>query len=126
MNTIGSEDALWKGDTVFSRGDSGVAVRQLQKALNRLGVNVAVDGNFDWRMERKVRRFQREKGVRVSGEIGPGTKNLLDRESRRQERQREERAEEIEELEFRKSLAGGALLATAGVGGALWYLNQRS
>ena len=126
MNTIGTEEPLWVGSAIFEQGDSGPAVRQLQKAMNRAGFSVNVDGQFDWRMERKVRAFQDARDIPETGTIGPAMKNVLRRAQRQKERKEQERIEKQQEIKFRKQLAGGSALAAIAVAGSFLYLNQRS
>lgn len=59
------------------RGSRGSAVAALQRALNRLGHDMAVDGAFGPSTERAVQAFQGKAGLSVDGIVGPATKAAL-------------------------------------------------
>lgn len=61
------------GGRFVSKGDSGSAVRNVQRSL---GVD-APSGNFDRKTERAVREFQRDNGLQVDGVIGAQTAAAL-------------------------------------------------
>jgi peptidoglycan hydrolase-like protein with peptidoglycan-binding domain len=60
-------------EVVLESGDSGPAVKKLQR---RLRVAPA-DGEFGRATERAVRRFQRRKGLTADGVVGPQTRKAL-------------------------------------------------
>ena len=60
-------------EVVLERGDSGPAVKRLQR---RLRVTPA-DGEFGPATERAVRRFQRRRGLTADGVVGPQTRKAL-------------------------------------------------
>ncbi len=60
-------------EVVLERGDSGPAVKRLQK---RLRITPA-DGDFGRATERAVRRFQRRRGLTADGVVGPQTRKAL-------------------------------------------------
>ena len=60
-------------EVVLERGDSGPAVKRLQR---RLRVTPA-DGEFGPATERVVRRFQRRRGLTADGVVGPQTRKAL-------------------------------------------------
>lgn len=57
----------------YKRGDSGMMVRQIQKALAGAGLKVMQDGIFGPITEEAVREFQKKKGLKVDGIVGPAT-----------------------------------------------------
>jgi peptidoglycan hydrolase-like protein with peptidoglycan-binding domain len=66
------------GTTLLQRGDSGLAVRQLQERLRDQGYNPgAIDGVFGPQTERAVRQFQRANGLYVDGVAGRETLTAL-------------------------------------------------
>ncbi|KGP76720.1 cell wall hydrolase [Desulfosporosinus sp. Tol-M] len=66
------------GDRLLGRGSKGPEVIELQKKLVQLGYVVGtVDGKFGSKTEAAVRRFQKERGLRVDGLAGTQTINEL-------------------------------------------------
>jgi len=62
------------GDRLLGRGSNGPEVIELQKKLAQLGYVVgAVDGKYGPKTEGAVRRFQKERGLRVDGLAGTQT-----------------------------------------------------
>ncbi len=62
------------GDRLLGRGSKGPEVTELQKRLVQLGYVVGtVDGKFGSKTEAAVRRFQKERGLRVDGLAGTQT-----------------------------------------------------
>lgn len=60
-------------------GSTGPDVRALQQRLSYLGFDPqGVDGNFGLGTEMAVRAFQQANGLRVDGQVGPGTQAALD------------------------------------------------
>ncbi len=55
----------------------GDDVRELQKALNRVGFNLEVDGYFGPTTDEAVKKFQADKGLVVDGIVGPATLEAL-------------------------------------------------
>lgn len=71
---------LWLGegpvtlpDPVLRQGDSGNAVRDLQSALSEAGFRILVDGDFGKHTSDAVKEFQRHRGLKADGEVGPIT-----------------------------------------------------
>lgn len=62
---------------LLRRGDKGTAVKTLQTDLNRLGYGLVVDGDFGFRTEAAVKRFQSTRGLVVDGIVGPVTSTAL-------------------------------------------------
>lgn len=58
-------------------GNLGVNVRQLQALLNAWGASLSVDGGFGPLTGSAVRAFQRLRGLRVDGLVGPRTQRAL-------------------------------------------------
>lgn len=54
-------------------GASGPCVRALQRALNRYGSGLIVDGFFGRGTDEAVRGFQRSRGLEADGVVGPAT-----------------------------------------------------
>jgi N-acetylmuramoyl-L-alanine amidase len=66
------------GDRNLSRGSRGPEVTELQKRLQMIGYVVGpIDGIFGPQTEAAVRRFQKERGLKVDGIAGPQTISLL-------------------------------------------------
>jgi peptidoglycan hydrolase-like protein with peptidoglycan-binding domain len=65
------------GRRTLKRGMRGDDVRTLQAWLKDLGYSVKVNGRFDRRTEKAVRKFQGDSGVRVVGTVGPPTLKAL-------------------------------------------------
>lgn len=62
------------GDRLLGRGAKGSEVTELQKRLVQLGYVLGkADGKFGPKTEAAVRRFQKERGLRVDGLAGPQT-----------------------------------------------------
>jgi len=62
------------GDRLLSRGSKGPEVVELQKKLAQLGYVVGtIDGRFGSKTETAVKRFQKERGLRVDGLAGTQT-----------------------------------------------------
>jgi len=66
------ETQIAAGD-VLENGDHGVAVRDLQRRLDRLGYGVAIDGQFGPSTTATVQRFQGDSSVATTGRVGPTT-----------------------------------------------------
>lgn len=68
------------GDRTLARGARGPEVKELQRKLNQLGYSVgAVDGIFGRKTEAAVQRFQKDRGLKVDGVVGPKTARELKR-----------------------------------------------
>lgn len=61
----------------LSEGDSGDAVKELQRDLNKMGYNLVVDGSFGPATEKAVKSFQKGNGLEVDGYYGPNTEKAL-------------------------------------------------
>ncbi|MGV2620146.1 UNVERIFIED_CONTAM: N-acetylmuramoyl-L-alanine amidase [Halobacillus marinus] len=73
------------GETIdknyLSLGDTGEAVRVLQRNLLKLGYSMGgygADGSFGPATETAVKAFQRDQGLRVDGYYGPNTKRAME------------------------------------------------
>jgi hypothetical protein len=66
----------YPGHTV-SFGSTGTSVEQIQKALNRYGADLAVDGIFGPLTRAAVISFQRANQLEASGIVGPNTWHTL-------------------------------------------------
>lgn len=51
----------------------GLAVAEMQELLRAHGFTIRIDGDFGWRTEAAVKRFQRQHGLRVDGIVGRET-----------------------------------------------------
>ena len=58
---------------VLETGDTGVAVRDLQRRLERLGYGLAIDGQLGPSTAAAVQRFQGANGVATTGRVGATT-----------------------------------------------------
>ena len=66
------------GDRLIGRGSKGPEVIELQKKLAQLGYVIGTaDGKFGSKTEAAIRRFQKERGLRVDGLAGTQTINEL-------------------------------------------------
>ena len=66
------------GDRLVGRGSKGPEVIELQKKLAQLGYVIGTaDGKFGSKTEAAIRRFQKERGLRVDGLAGTQTINEL-------------------------------------------------
>lgn len=82
------------GGRWLERGDRGQDVRDLQRALRRLGHRVGVDGWFGPATERAVRRYEREERIDVDGEVSKGQgRGMVRRVEERAAGDRRERGE---------------------------------
>ena len=64
---------------VFLRLNSqGNEVKQLQMKLIRLGVIVTVNGFFDKKTEKAVKKFQKQQNIKVDGIVGYYTSHKID------------------------------------------------
>src|SRR5690242_8828316 len=62
---------------ILRHGDHGEKVTLLQRALNRNGFNLIVDGDFTDATDMAVRQFQEENGLEVNGLAGEDTLRAL-------------------------------------------------
>lgn len=65
------------GERYLSLGDFGKDVTAVQRALNRLGYPIAIDGEFGPETDHAVRSFQRGHGLEVDGTIGPSSRATI-------------------------------------------------
>jgi peptidoglycan hydrolase-like protein with peptidoglycan-binding domain len=66
------------GQPTIRRGDTGKAVRRLQRALRRTpNLGLTVDGVFGPQLEAAVKDFQEGAGLAADGVVGPLTWNAL-------------------------------------------------
>ena len=61
----------------LTQGDSGEAVKEVQKSLNNQGESVSTDGIFGGATEKSVKNIQSNNGLSVDGVVGPATKEAL-------------------------------------------------
>lgn len=75
---LGGGSRLSGVESSIRAGDEGSAVRDIQERLLRLQqYHGTVDGRFGPRTEAAVRAFQRERGLRADGDVGPETWRTL-------------------------------------------------
>jgi peptidoglycan hydrolase-like protein with peptidoglycan-binding domain len=65
------------GDTPLSNGSQGVSVRSVQKRLQMMGYDVAVDGRFGAQTQTAIKSFQQADGLAVDGVVGPKTMSAI-------------------------------------------------
>jgi peptidoglycan hydrolase-like protein with peptidoglycan-binding domain len=65
------------GDRVLKKGTAGSDVRTLQILLTRRGFEVPATGTFGPITKRRVRGFQRARGLAADGVVGPMTRGAL-------------------------------------------------
>jgi peptidoglycan hydrolase-like protein with peptidoglycan-binding domain len=78
VTTLGLGETVRSG-FLLKRGDSGVAVRELQTRLVAHGHQLAVDGDFGAGTDTAVRAFQRASGLDADGLVGTRTVEALER-----------------------------------------------
>jgi rare lipoprotein A (peptidoglycan hydrolase) len=85
--TAQADAAKWQratlGDRTLSKGKAGNDVKTLQMLLTRRGFEVPSTGYFGTITKRKVRRFQRSRGLTADGIVGPMTRGALAPRKRR-------------------------------------------
>lgn len=68
--------------SVLELGMTGDLVKQWQKALNTMGYQCSIDGNFGKETQAITARFQTENGLQVDGDVGRQTiqamRNIID------------------------------------------------
>ena len=70
------------GDTVLRAGSTGQEVKSLQKKLSQIGYSVgSIDGKFGPTTEQALKRFQKNRGIKVDGIFGTETAKELKRVS---------------------------------------------
>src|SRR5262249_33247361 len=62
---------------ILHRGDQNEEVGELQKQLRALGFDVAIDADFGAATELAVTQFQKSKGLKPDGIVGPDTWSAL-------------------------------------------------
>lgn len=78
--TITGDAAL--GDRQLAKGSRGDEVKQLQQKLNQLGYSVgSIDGVFGNKTETAVKKFQKDRGLKVDGIVGSKTGQALQTQS---------------------------------------------
>ena len=85
--TAQADAAKWQratlGDRTLSKGTAGNDVKTLQVLLTRRGYEVPSTGYFGSITKRKVRQFQRNRGLTADGVVGPITRAKLRPRKRR-------------------------------------------
>jgi rare lipoprotein A (peptidoglycan hydrolase) len=85
--TAQADAAKWQratlGDRTLSKGTAGNDVKTLQVLLTRRGYEVPSTGYFGSITKRKVRQFQRNRGLTADGVVGPMTRAKLRPRKRR-------------------------------------------
>jgi peptidoglycan hydrolase-like protein with peptidoglycan-binding domain len=71
------DEGGWPEPPTVNPGDEGLAVVYVQIALVALGVDVAVDGTYDFTTEHAIRQLQSAYGLDPTGIVGPETHALL-------------------------------------------------
>ena len=69
--------AALTGRPALKEGMEGVLVKEMQKALNKYGGTVYIDGEFGPATARAVRAFQAANGLTADGVVGPQTAGVL-------------------------------------------------
>ena len=79
--TAQADAAKWQratlGDRTLQKGTAGNDVKTLQMLLTRRGFDVPSTGYFGTITKRKVKRFQRTRGLTADGIVGPLTWRAL-------------------------------------------------
>ena len=65
------------GNPLLRKGSKGEGVSWVQYALNKLGYNLTVDGDFGSGTEKAVKQFQTSSGLSVDGIVGKDTINKI-------------------------------------------------
>jgi rare lipoprotein A (peptidoglycan hydrolase) len=85
--TAQADAAKWQratlGDRTLQKGTAGNDVKTLQILLTRRGFEVEATGYFGPVTKRKVRRFQRSRGLTADGIVGPMTRSKFRPRKRR-------------------------------------------
>ncbi len=71
-------ESVMQGDASLRRGMAGDSVEELQRKLNAMGANLAVDGKFGPLTQAALKNFQSSHGLTVDGAAGPRTFAALD------------------------------------------------
>jgi peptidoglycan hydrolase-like protein with peptidoglycan-binding domain len=80
-SNVGARTRRFSGQSmpILAFGNSGVAVKVLQRLLRSNGYNVIVDGGFGAFTETAVKAFQNKRNLRADGIVGQSTWNELTR-----------------------------------------------
>lgn len=79
--TLGQVTQVGTSNQVLRFGDSGLGVSALQDQLRQLGyLNRATTGQFDFETQQAVLRFQQAFNIEQTGQVGPTTRGVLDRQ----------------------------------------------
>lgn len=75
-----SKPKLYTDDAKYPKlGNVGPNVLKIQKLLNRHGYKVAEDSSFGPATDKQTRKFQKDKGLVVDGQVGPATQRELNK-----------------------------------------------
>jgi len=73
-NTVGSAKEI---NTILERGVGGEAVKEIQKLLNKLGYYVNESGIYSLDTENRIKQFQEEAGLEVTGKVDKRTRTAM-------------------------------------------------
>ena len=63
--------------STVKKGDKGTPVRWVQSKLKKAGYKISIDGSFGGTTNKKVKAFQKAKGLTVDGKVGGNTRKAL-------------------------------------------------
>lgn len=78
IDGVSSSVSSSNSSSILSIGSKGEDVKTLQENLNKLGYDCGtVDGDFGTKTDNAVRKFQKDKGLVVDGQVGNATKTKI-------------------------------------------------